>query len=426
MRSTITILTLLAGTSLTLGSAAAEDVTLNVFHPFGSHSKRFYEPIADEFMKLHPDVKITFRAEAQNYNEGHLTVVRQALTNELPDVWFSGYNLLGELVDTLEKRDQIVNLSPMLDAEGAAWVKENYAPNVLELGQVRGAQWGMPFAASTPIVYYNLDLVKKAGGDPTNLPTDWDGILDLAKKIHALGDGVDGLTVNLSLDDDWQWQAILMGYGGQFMDAEKKTVTFGDEAGLAAVTLIQRLGKEASMPLLNEEQGIQQFVAGKMGMFFGSTAEVRTMDDAVKGKFEVKTGAFPLGDKDKGRLPSGGNAAVILTADPAKQKAAWEYIKYSTSPAGQKLVVLGSGYMPTNLKTTEPEYLGNFYADRPNWTTSMKQWPLATVWFGYPGSKGVKIWREQSPILNSIADGGTDPKAGLEQLVKATQTLIDE
>src|SRR6476620_1775922 len=96
--------------------AHAQAVTLDVLYAFPAFAK-FHEPIAQEFMKRQSDVKIQFRAPAASYDEGHQTMLRQAVTNQLPDVYYSGYHLLAELVRTLVKRNQIVDLEPMLMAE---------------------------------------------------------------------------------------------------------------------------------------------------------------------------------------------------------------------------------------------------------------------------------------------------------------------
>jgi multiple sugar transport system substrate-binding protein len=404
--------------------AAAEPVTLQVVHAWGGH-KRFHEPIAQEFMAQHPDIKIEFRAPMKSYIDGHQAILREALTNDLPDIWYSGYSNLPELVRTLSARGQIEEITPLLEGEGKAWVDANYAPNVLALAQVDGKQWGMPFNASTPITYYNLDLVAKAGGNPANLPTDWDGVIDLAKKITTLGDDVDGLSYwYQDGDGDWLWQALVFNFGGDMMDKAATKVTFGGDAGMKAVTLARQLVTDTQMPFLNEDQSIQQFAAGKLGILFGSTAEVRVMGELVGDKFAWKTNGYPVADKAKGGLPVGGNAAVILADDPVKQKAAWEFIKFVTGPEGQKIAVLGSGYMPTNLRATEAAYLGDFYQKNPDWTTSLKQWPVAKSWFGYPGNQGIKIWRAQATILNAIARGETAPEPGLQDMVKVTEELL--
>src|SRR4029078_753640 len=89
-----------------LPGRAADPVTLDVLYAFPAFAK-FHEPIAEEFMKRQKDIRIQFRAPAASYDEGHQTMLRQMMTNQLPDVYYSGYHLLAELVRALVKRNQI-------------------------------------------------------------------------------------------------------------------------------------------------------------------------------------------------------------------------------------------------------------------------------------------------------------------------------
>jgi multiple sugar transport system substrate-binding protein len=117
-----------AAAAFALGCAApasAQKVTLDVLYAQPGFAK-YHEPIAEAFMKAHPDVEIKFRAPAKDYDEGHQTMLRAAVTNQLPDIYFPGFHLMGELAGTLEKRGQIVDLGPRLAAEPAAWRTENY------------------------------------------------------------------------------------------------------------------------------------------------------------------------------------------------------------------------------------------------------------------------------------------------------------
>lgn len=400
---------------------AAETVTLNVQYAWPSH-KRFHEPLAEAFMKLHPDIKINYLAPAASYTDGQQRIMRAAVTGNLPDIWYSGYNYLGELARKLKAGDKAVDLGPFMAAEGADWVKANYSDTILKLGQVDGKQWGLPFTASTPIIYYNNDLLKSVGESSASLKT-WDDIIRAAKKISDAGQA-DGMSYAVNAwGDDWLWQALMLNCGGQMLNADGKTVAFGDESGQRAVRLIRRFVTETKMPFLDEDQSIEQFAAGKLGIFIGSTAEVRVMGDAVGKKFTFGTAPYPAALNGEGGLAVGGSAALILAKDPAKQKAAWEFLKFVTGPAGQKIVVLGSGYMPTNLQTVSPDYLGDFYAQHPAWKTSMSQWPIAKPWAGYPGSAGPRIWDEQKVILSQIMRGETTPEDGLKALVAVTNRL---
>lgn len=403
-------------------AARAQEVTLDVLYAFPAFAK-FHEPIAAEFMKKNPAIKINFRAPAASYDEGHQTMLRSSVTSQLPDVYYSGFHLLSELVETLDKRKQVVDLGPLLAAEPEAWRKANYSDALLSLGQVGGKQAGLAFNASTPLMYFNADLVKKAGGDPEKMPDNWADTVALAKKIRT-GD-VAGLAYNVhDWPDDWLWRGIVQQGGHTLLDASGKKVAFGGDVGLKALETLRSFVTEAGMPLIDWDQSRQQFIAGKIGIFFDTPARLRQVTDLVGERFTLKTALFPVDDKAKGTLPTGGNAAIITAKDPAKQKAAWEFVKFVTGPEAQKIVVETAGYMPTNLRAGEDAFLGPFYKDNANFRTINGQVKRAAPWQGYPGGNSVRIWRQQREVVAGVMRGDIQPKAGIERMVSETEALM--
>lgn len=403
--------------------ARADAVTLDVLYAFPAFAK-FHEPIAEEFMKRQKDIKIQFRAPAASYDEGHQTMLRQAMTNQLPDVYYSGYHLLAELVRTLDKRKQLTEVGPLLDKEDAAWRKANYADSILALGKVDGKTYGLAFNASLPIIYYNEQLVKAAGGDPNKMPDTWDPMLALAAKIKAGGSDVAGIAYNIhDWPDDWLFRAMILQGGGSMLDASEQAVAFGGANGLKVLRYLRRMVTESNMPLIDWDQSRQQFIAGKIGIFADTPARLRQVTDLIGTKFTLRTTTFPIDDKAAGGLPTGGNAAIITAKDDAKKKAAWEFLKFVTGPEAQKIVVEGTGYMPTNARAGAPEFLGKFYDANPNFRTVFSQASRAKPWQGYPGNS-VRIWRAQRDIINSVMRGNETPEAGLERLVKESNTLM--
>jgi multiple sugar transport system substrate-binding protein len=404
-------------------SARAEQVTLDVLYAFPAFAK-FHEPIAEAFMKSHPDIKIAFRAPAPTYDDGHQTMMRQAVTNQLPDVYYSGFHLLTELVRTLNKRNQIVDLAPLLAAEGKAFREQNYSDKIVALGRVDGRLYGLPFNASSPIMFYNAELVKKAGGDPEHMPDTWDGLLALAAKIKAGGPDVAGIAYNVNdWPDVWLYHAMIMQQGGTVVDGDKVPLG-GPVIGVKALQTFRRFATEGGMPLIDWDQSRQQFIAGKIGIFFDTPARLRQVTDLIGDKFTLRTAIFPIDDKAKGGLPTGGNAAIITTHDAKKQKAAWEFLKFVTGPEAQKIVVETTGYLPTNLRATGPQFLGPFYDKNPNFRTVSLQMDRAVPWQGYPNGNTVRIWRAQREIITGIMRGEIEPKAGYERLLKETADLM--
>ncbi|MGH6859890.1 MAG: ABC transporter substrate-binding protein [Phyllobacterium sp.] len=418
-----TILGAVALAGIAVAPASAQ-TTLDVLYAFPAFAK-FHEPIAEAFMKQHPDIKISFRAPAATYDEGHQQMLRQAVTNQLPDVYYSGFHLLTELVHTLEKRDQVVDLAPLLAAEPADWREANYSDTITQLGKVDGKLYGLAFNASTPLMYFNSELVQKAGGDPAKMPDTWDGIIALAAKIKAADPTSAGMAYNIhDWPDDWLWRALIHQGGGNMLDPSGTKVAFGDKTGETALTYTRRFVTEGGMPLVDWDSSRQQFIAGKIGIFFDTPARLRQVTDLIGDKFTLKTATFPLDDKSKGGLPTGGNAAIITAKDPEKQKAAWEFLKFVTGPEAQKIVVETSGYLPTNKRAVGPDYLGPYYDANPNFKTITLQMDRSVPWQGYPGGNSVRIWRTQREIVNGVMRGDLTPSDGLKQLVDETTALM--
>lgn len=406
-------------------SLAADQVTLNVLYNLPGFTK-FHQPLADEFMKNNPDIKISFLAPAASYNDGQQQVLRAAVTDELPDVYFSGYNMTAELVHTLAPRNQITDLTPFIEAEGGqAFLDKNYTPKMAALGQIDGKQYGLPVNASSPIMYINADLVTKAGGDPDNMPKTFPELVELAKKIHALDPKIAGMAYDINgWPDDWLWQALVYEQGGTLVDPATSTVAFDNEIGLNALKLARSFVTEGGQNLLDWDQSRQQFGAGLTGFIFSTPAHVQTIEGLVGDRFHLKTSTFPMDNKEKGGVPTGGNSAVILTQDKVKQDAAWKYLKWVTGPEAQNTIVRITGYLPTNKLATGPDYLAPYYAEHPNVKTASLQADRSLPWAGYPGGDSVRIWRAQRDVIGAVMRGELTPENGLKQMVEQTNALM--
>lgn len=394
---------------------ARAETNLDVFYAW-PQMVVVHEPIAESFTAANPDVKITFRAAAPNYDEAVQILVRQSMAGQLPDVHYVGFNVLRTLVSRglIEPIDDLVAADD-LTAKG-------YTKEVLALARVDGKQYGLPFAMSTPVVYCNADLVARAGGDPDHIPTDWDSFVALAGKIAALGDGVSGMYYELG-SDDWTTQNLVRNFGGQMMNDDESDIAFDGAAGHAAVTLFKRFHSEGGQPAIDQRAARQLFNSGKLGFYFASAGGVRGFEGEIGDRFPLRTARQPLGAKDA-TMPTGGMVAVILTKDPAKRAAAWEFVKFGTGPEGQSIVVPNTGYMPTNTLALDKDHLGGFYEQHPNWYTSVLQTPLSRPWFSWPGDNGVEIGQVIRDEMTAIALGAKQPDAALADMATQVRALL--
>ncbi|WP_104666603.1 ABC transporter substrate-binding protein [Ensifer adhaerens] len=408
-----------AAASLMLAAPAYAETQLTVHYPMPGFFKDVMDTISKKFMEENPDIKITFANPSATYEEGIQTIMRQAGTAEMPDLTFIGLNRL-RMVD---ERDIPVDLGPFIAKDGNM-AEQGFSENILKLAQVGGKQVGLAFATSNPIMYYNADLVRKAGGDPENPPKTWDEVIALGGKIKALGDGNEGIDFRWQ-SDDWMFSALLFGAGGDMLSADESKVTFNGPEGQKAVEVLDRMVKEGGLPVLTKQAGEQAFVAGKVGFAFQTTGALRNTIKNVGDKFDLRTAHIPLIDPAKGKLPTGGNAVVILTHDAEKQEAAWKFAKFAAGPYGASVVVPGTGYVPNNeLAAKSPEYLANFYKENPLFRAGLEQMPLMRPWYAFPGSNGVKVTQTIVENLSRIVEQQATPKEALDEAAAEVEGLL--
>jgi multiple sugar transport system substrate-binding protein len=395
--------------ALASGQAMAQaKTTINVQYPLGFIFDKVFATLKTDFEKANPDITVNYMPAYKEYEDAAQTGLRQAITKQLPDVGLQAINLQRVFVD----RKIAVDLTPFI-AKEKDWAGQGFSPSMMALSTYGGKPYGLAFAVSTPIIYINDDLVTKAGGDPAKFPTTWDGIFDLAKKINKLGNDNVGLFHSWAITGNWMWQALVFSHGGQMMSADEKAIAFNQEPGKKAIELLGRMVTEAGMPDFTPEASRAAFFGGKLGMWTESTSLLRVADEGVAGKFKWRTVRFPVPGPNA-KLPTGGAAAMMFTTDPARQAAAWRFMKFITGPQGATVMVKGTGYMPPNsLPASDPSLLKPFYADHPNHLTSLSQQPFMTAWYAFPGDNNLKIIQAIKDRLQTVVNKSAKPDAAL-------------
>ncbi|THF48337.1 ABC transporter substrate-binding protein [Allorhizobium terrae] len=399
---------------------AHAETVLTVHYPMPGFFKDVMDTISKKFMEENPGIKIQFASPSPTYEDGIQTIMRQAGTSEMPDITFTGLNRLR----MLEERKIPVDLTPLVTKEGAQMAEQGFSDTILKLAQVNGKQVGLAFATSTPIMYYNADLIRKVGGNPDVPPKTWDEVIELGGKIKKLGDGIEGIDFRWQ-GDDWMFSALLFGAGGTMLSPDETKVTFNGPAGVKAVDVLSRMAKEGGLPMFTKAAGEQAFAAGKVGFEFQTTGALRNTIKNVGNKFDLRTAEIPLIDPVNGKLPTGGNAVVILTHDKDKLDAAWKFAKFAAGPYGASVVVPGTGYVPNNeLAAKSPKYLGDFYKNNPLFLAGLKQMPRMIPWYAFPGTNGVQVTQTIVENMSRIVEQSATPKEALDDAAADVADLL--
>ncbi|MEV6292214.1 extracellular solute-binding protein [Streptomyces sp. NPDC051896] len=157
------------------GSTGSSDVTLRlVAADYGdsaaNSSRKYWDSLAKEYESKHPGVKID--VSVYSWNDVDAKVKDMVAAGHAPDLAqigaYADYAAAGKLYpasDLLSIRTQADFLSQLTEA-----------------GQWNHTQYGIPFAASTRVLFYNKTLFAEAGITP---PTTWDELAADAKALKA-------------------------------------------------------------------------------------------------------------------------------------------------------------------------------------------------------------------------------------------------
>lgn len=365
--------------------------------------------LADAFMAANPDITVIIDGPAEGYEEGVQRLLREGIAGTAPDVAYVGLNLWR----VLEDRGVLQPLDPFLpeDADAAG-----YTPALLSLGRFEDTQWALGTSGSTLVMYVNPELVAQAGGSMEDFPTTFDGVIDLAAAIDALGDTTEGVWI---ARHDWRFQSLLGSYGGRPMTADEGDIAFDDDAGIAAAEIYGRLTSEGGMSSMSENDARQAFPAGTLGIMFDSSALLTRFEQGAAGSFDVTVRPLPVAATDPSTVyfPTGGSAIVMLAEDPEVQQAAWDYMAFVTGPEGQRIIVENTGYAPANALVLEDEsYLGDYYAANENARIAHAQVAqYAGPWYAFPGSDGVAVTDLIAAAMVEVSEGA-DPEATVQEL----------
>lgn len=411
---------LLATAAVLLACAqTAAAVEISVLYPQPHLYQEPLEKVVKAFGEKHPEISIKLLAPTKSYEETAAAVLRGAITRQLPDIAFNGTNLVHVFVE----RGLAVPLDGFVKKE-AAWDKLGYVAGMVSTGEVNGRLYGMPFALSTPILYINTDLVKKAGGNPEMPPATWPDLLALAEKIKNPAEGVSGASLIWQTTGNYLWQQLLFTHGGQMLSADGRKVGFNTPAGLRTFEILRDLVQIGGMANLTDDQATQAFIAGKTGFYMASSARVNNLTKQVANRFALRTAPFPSPDP-RSKIVSGGATMMIFSQEEEKRQAAWAFLKFAAGPEGQTIMVRHIGYMPSNqIAVDTPEMLGDYYRNNPNMQTAISQLKRTTRWLGFPGDNSLKAIQVVYDAMESVVVGKATPEAALAGAASGVEALL--
>ncbi len=383
-------------------------------------------PIEESLEELRSQVDFEIETRQVNgwYGDLAQAVQREIAAGDASDVVMMGLSNLRQFVEA----DRVTPITDLFEAEGADFAAQ-YDPAFLDLMTFDGELYGMGYAYSNAIMYYNRDLFEQAGLDPDSPPETWEEVLEVARTMRAeLGDEIVPIVYPTD-GDNWMFQTNLASAGGTFMNADETRFTFNSPEAVAAIEFWKGLVDEGLMPIEGYSGMRERFFAGNGGMILDTSGAFGRVDAGVGDRFAWDTGLLPIPADGDRALAVGGSGFSILTDDPDRVAAAWEVLKYLAGPEAQYRQSTQLGYLAANTLVTQTSRseadwgrLEEFDED-PRLNTAYEQAADSVPWFSAP----VNNVEVDDLIVDAVAAairGVDDVQVVLDQSVARANELL--
>ncbi|MFD7813388.1 extracellular solute-binding protein [Streptomyces sp. NPDC059785] len=270
------------------GSGDGGDVTLRlVAADYGdssaNSSQKYWDKLVEKFEADNPGIHV--EVSVYSWNDVDSKVRAMVDAGKAPDM-----AQIGAYADYAAK-NELYAAGDLLSIP----VQADFVSQLSDAGEVNRVQYGMPFAASTRLLFYNKKLFSEAGLTP---PQTWDELAEDAEALKAKGVKIPyalPLGSEEAQAETFQW--LLSGGGGYTEDVGSYSLDSSDNVSTFNFLKNDLVGEGLTGPTapgdLDRADAFAAFARGEVGMLNGHPSLM-----SIAAKKGVKFGMVPVPGKD--------------------------------------------------------------------------------------------------------------------------------
>src|SRR3954451_17522117 len=412
---------------------ASKPVEITMWHWMLRANETVLQQLVDEFNGSQSAVKVSLVNQV-GWEETLAKYKAGLSSGDLPDIVQLQETDQQQMIDT-----QTV-LPASVCAKSGKYSFSDFLPRVISYFTVEGKQYAMPFNTSGPVLYYNKKAFSAAGLDPNTPPKTLDEVRAAAEKLK--GNGVEaplGLKTEPGYFEHWRAMANdLYVNSSNGRKARATKTVFDDATGRDIFSWLSGMVKDG-LATTNPDLGSGNFDnllgirSGSHAMAFDTSAALGTITSVLGAGNDpnIDLGVAPMpGPSHKGGvLVSGGELFMVNKSAPAKQAAAWEFLKYLDTTESMTKWAIGTGYLPIRKSSADSADMQTYWSANPTYKVAYDQLltgptnvaTAGSVIGNYTGVRDAVRDAENSMFLN-----GKDPKAALKDAsTSSTSAMVD-
>jgi multiple sugar transport system substrate-binding protein len=342
------LLALATGCGGSSGGSSGGVTSVTLWHGYIDAEGKGLTDAVKRFNATHPSIKVTL----SNYGNADLAlqkVLTAIRSGSAPDIAY----LYGSYAANIARTPSAVDVAPLI-AEDPSVNWEDFWPAERGAVEVGDKVIGVPALVDNLALVYNTKLFDQAGVAHPTADWTWDDFRQAAAKLTDPGKKQFGwaYVADASEDTVWRFDALLWQAGGDILTSDNQHAAFNSDAGVKAATLLQQMATVDHSIYLDNGNGTYAnlFNSGKIAMLFTGPWD-------LSGFTDVEYGVEVLPGDQNHQTISGPDQWVMFDNGDDRSKAAWEFLKWFTSPEQAMQWSLDTGDLPIRASQADlPEY----------------------------------------------------------------------
>jgi len=263
-------------------------------------------------------------------------------------------------------------VAEILSMGGTEFDKSQYLPGIVAYySRPDGTMLSFPYNSSSPVLYYNKDILEKAGLDTENPPKTWPEVFEAARKIKESGAASCGFTSTwltwIHLENFAAWNNQQYGTNQNGLGGTDSELTFNSPLFVQHFQTIADLAKDGTFKYGGRTSEAKQvFLAGECGLFTESSGG---LGDIVKSGMNYGIGQLPYYPEAEGApqntIPGGASLWVFGGHDDEAYKGVAAFFQFLSQTPIQARLHQVSGYLPVTMAAYEETKKSGFYEKNP-------------------------------------------------------------
>ncbi len=381
-----------AAAALVVGTAGSAGAVTEIqwWHAHGGALGERVNEIADNFNRSQSDYKVVavFKGSYAETMTAGVAAFRAGKAPHILQVFEVGTATM------IGAKGAVVPIYKLMADAKVSFDPEAYLPAVKGYySTTDGKMLSMPFASSTPVLWFNKDAFKKAGLDPNAPPKTWPEVGEAAKKLVAAGYSCGFSTAWITwihLENFSAWHNVPFGTQENGFGGFNTEYTFN---GPAQVKHIQQLADWQKDKVFvyggRDNLGNAKFVSGECPMYTESSAGYASFKAGAKFEFGVSTLPYwpDVQGAPQNTIIGGASLWVMNGKKPETYKGVASFFNYLSKPDVQSASHKRTGYLPITMAAFELTEKSGFYKEKPGTDVAVTQMIRKTT----DKSRGIRL-----------------------------------